>query len=130
MSYCRFSDGDVYMYPHIDGYIECCFCSLAQPDGYRLQHFHNHKDALGHLLEHRKAGHHVPQYAIDRLTVDMKRAELENLLWELCSAQGQIAKRNESGLDWGIDNYYKRREELMDEILDIALDYRRNNDEL
>ena len=29
MSYCRFSDGDVYMFAHVGGYIECCACSLA-----------------------------------------------------------------------------------------------------
>lgn len=29
MSYCRFSDGDVYMFDHIDGYIECCACRLT-----------------------------------------------------------------------------------------------------
>lgn len=30
MSYCRFSDGDVYMYPNIYGGIECCSCTLAE----------------------------------------------------------------------------------------------------
>lgn len=29
MSYCRFSDGDVYAYPHVDGGFECCACRLA-----------------------------------------------------------------------------------------------------
>ncbi len=29
MSYCRFSDGDVYMFVHVAGGIECCACSLA-----------------------------------------------------------------------------------------------------
>ena len=29
MSYCRFSDGDVYMYASIYGGIECCACRLA-----------------------------------------------------------------------------------------------------
>jgi len=29
MSYCRFSDGDVYMYPSTNGGIECCACRLA-----------------------------------------------------------------------------------------------------
>jgi len=30
MSYCRFSSGDVYLYPSIYGGIECCGCSLAE----------------------------------------------------------------------------------------------------
>lgn len=29
MSYCRFSSGDVYMFAHINGGIECCSCGLA-----------------------------------------------------------------------------------------------------
>ena len=29
MSYCRFSSGDVYMYPSTQGGIECCACRLA-----------------------------------------------------------------------------------------------------
>ena len=29
MSYCRFSEGDVYMYASVNGGIECCACSLA-----------------------------------------------------------------------------------------------------
>ena len=29
MSYCRFSNGDVYMYPSTKGGIECCACRLA-----------------------------------------------------------------------------------------------------
>jgi len=29
MSYCRFSNGDVYMYPSTNGGIECCACRLA-----------------------------------------------------------------------------------------------------
>lgn len=29
MSYCRFSSGDVYLYPTIYGGIECCACRLA-----------------------------------------------------------------------------------------------------
>lgn len=29
MAYCRFGDGGVYMYHHVDGFIECCACRLA-----------------------------------------------------------------------------------------------------
>ena len=30
MSYCRWLEGDVYMYETVDGVIECCSCSLAK----------------------------------------------------------------------------------------------------
>lgn len=29
MSYCRFSSGDVYMFHHVCGFVECCSCLLA-----------------------------------------------------------------------------------------------------
>jgi hypothetical protein len=29
MSYCRFSEGDIYMFYNTNGTIECCACSLA-----------------------------------------------------------------------------------------------------
>ena len=29
MSYCRFSEGDVYMYYHVGGFVECCACLLT-----------------------------------------------------------------------------------------------------
>jgi len=64
MSYCRFSDGDVYMYPSGKGIIECCACRLPGGD-FRL--FSTKQDALDHLMWHKRAGHKVPQHAIDRL---------------------------------------------------------------
>lgn len=30
MSYCRFSDGDVYMYHDVGGYVSCCVCRLTK----------------------------------------------------------------------------------------------------
>ena len=101
MSYCRFSDGDVYMYASPQG-IECCACRLAplvktiftEGGDYPLfgrigpcdcsgegcakcmmngsMTFHTEQDALAHLLKHRDAGHDVPQYAIDRLEEEIR----------------------------------------------------------
>jgi len=95
MSYCRFSGGDVYMFPSIRGGICCQRCELAELvptifttgvdaldiepcehcDGEGCERcmlpgelvFYTRSEAIEHLLEHRKAGHEVPQYAIDRL---------------------------------------------------------------
>jgi len=62
MSYCRFSNADIYVYPSDRGY-ECCGCPLEK----------NHindlvtKDAaemIRHMDAHRKAGHDVPWWAI------------------------------------------------------------------
>lgn len=95
MSYCRFSDGDVYMFSCEVG-IECQSCALMPKcktiftalcencggegcDSCMFFHesaiFKSAKDALKHLLEHRAAGHSVPQYAIDALTAEAKDEE-------------------------------------------------------
>ena len=65
MSYCRFGyDGsEVYVYSGADG-IVCCGCRL---DPIEQTTFELHSEMIAHLLEHRKAGHVVPQYAIDTL---------------------------------------------------------------
>ena len=67
MSYCRFAwDGsDVYVFGSGDGVIECCGCSLKGDLGRFASK--TAKEMIEHLLEHRKKGDCVPQYAIDRL---------------------------------------------------------------
>lgn len=97
MSYCRFSEGDVYMYPNVSGGIVCCACRLSELiptvrtkggelfgktiepcpycDGEGCLRCTMHKsvtldsrsEAIEHLLEHRRAGDYVPESAIDRL---------------------------------------------------------------
>ena len=71
MSYCRFIDGDVYMYPDVRGGIRCCACRLNEPapGGIfgRSERFDTAREALDHLFKHRDAGHHVPQCAINQL---------------------------------------------------------------
>lgn len=81
MSYCRFSNGDVYMYPTING-IECCACKLTKMKYYEKNGitigmhsnvlFDTSEQAMLHLEEHIKAGHSVPKYAIERLKEEEK----------------------------------------------------------
>jgi hypothetical protein len=72
MAYCRFSDGDVYLYLGTSGFT-CCWCKLQQDDFRSAEDpvFQTSDEALDHLLKHREAGHDVPQYAIERLEDDM-----------------------------------------------------------
>lgn len=70
MSYCRFSGGDVYMFDSVHGGIECCGCRLQGFDE-PFPLFNSRLDAHNHLLEHREAGHSVPQYAFDRLVLEI-----------------------------------------------------------
>ena len=70
MSYCRFSSGDVYMYWDSEVGIVCCSCRFKdEPYGEFI--FTSRLDAHNHLLEHRKAGHPFPQYALDRLILEI-----------------------------------------------------------
>ncbi len=64
MAYCRFSEGDVYLFATGDRWI-CQHCKLAPLR--RTCSLPSPLDAIQHLLEHRKAGHAVPGRAIDRL---------------------------------------------------------------
>ncbi len=74
MSYCRFSEGDVYMYPHVDGGIRCCGCLLNEPNDDHDPHFDHPEHALEHLYAHERSGHKVPSRAYNRL-----REEVEEL---------------------------------------------------
>lgn len=97
MSYCRFSSGDVYMYSHVGGFIECCACSLAPKemsnigdladalgltkddvpelfDDFEMNsslQFNTRTEALDHLQAHRDAGHKVPEYAFERIRKEL-----------------------------------------------------------
>ena len=76
MSYCRFSDADVFMYSsYADGKIVCCACRLNRKDNwgqYPDTVLNTLKEALNHLKEHIYAGHKVSKYATDRLKEEIK----------------------------------------------------------
>lgn len=69
MSYCRFSDGDVYLLPYVNGGILCCACWLNDRDN---NIFYSRKEVIAHLDKHREAGFEVPEYAYDRLRKEIK----------------------------------------------------------
>lgn len=62
MSFARFSDDcDVYVYSHVDGYVECCACGL---DG-ECHDLRSPDEAAEHMREHDQAGHQVPEALLD-----------------------------------------------------------------
>jgi hypothetical protein len=66
--YCRFGDdSNVYLH-EVHGEIVCAFCTL-DPD-YADVHLADPDDAGDHLLEHRRAGHRVPQEAMSKLQLE------------------------------------------------------------
>jgi hypothetical protein len=80
LSYCRFgNDSDVYLYEHINDFIQCCACRLtaATEHGFDNRNFKTVWEAHAHLVEHQKAGHKVPKYALKRLRGEMTQAQLK-----------------------------------------------------
>ena len=65
MSHIRWnSESDVYIYSIDDGRMACQECSLY-PDAKFDCFTFDAKDYLLHLLEHKRAGHRVPDWAIE-----------------------------------------------------------------
>lgn len=60
MSYARFTDGDVYVYAAVGGYVSCCGCLLGDK-----WDFHSPEEIVAHLREHVEAGHKVHDYLLD-----------------------------------------------------------------
>lgn len=87
MSYCRWSDGDCYVYSDIHdrkGEIRCCSCSLPfafVPKGGIYETPYPNFIAKGpleminHLKEHEAVGHRVPRYAFTGLRKEAKDAK-------------------------------------------------------
>lgn len=84
MSYCRFSDGDVYVYLDYCGYLCCCACAL---DG--GTNFHSTAEMVRHLGEHIAAGHIVPDDVIPALEAD--REENDRYIAEAAASTEQEA---------------------------------------
>jgi hypothetical protein len=66
MAYARFSDYDIYIYPHVGGWIECSACFLNEAvDEYSLfsvsEAIHDDETLLVHILQHRIMGHNIPE---------------------------------------------------------------------
>jgi hypothetical protein len=79
MAYCTFKEGDVHLYQAANDIRNCCNCRLTTPvkaldgkDVYVNKHFDTAAEALSHLEEHNKAGHNVPQQAIDKLKEEIQ----------------------------------------------------------
>lgn len=76
MSYARFSEGDVYVFPSSSG-IECLGCALIGgwergrwvADG--VTHREQIVSTLIHLAQHESAGHAVPNRAWDQLHAEL-----------------------------------------------------------
>lgn len=77
MSYCRFGwhKSDVYVFLNEKQKYECCACSLLNNQPFFCN---TPKEMKAHLLEHKKRGHIVPHYAIDRLDEEINKHKRRN----------------------------------------------------
>jgi hypothetical protein len=84
MAYSRFADSDIYIYSHIDGYIECCACWLnegqdeySKDTAYSLflanVQIYDDIHLARHLKEHAKLGHEMPSNLLQEILQDDDR---------------------------------------------------------
>ena len=78
MAYSRFFNSDIYIYPHVSGYIECCACWLNESkDEYSLflanVRIDNDADLARHLEAHSKQGHDMPDNLLQEILQDTDR---------------------------------------------------------
>lgn len=70
MSYCRFSEADVYIFEHVDGYFQCCACPL-ESEVFASFDCNTKQEMLEHIKEHRKVGHYVPEHVDETLEAEI-----------------------------------------------------------
>ncbi len=77
MAYSRFFDSDIYIYPHVDGYIECCACWLNEKLETGLfglsEKIQDDKTLEEHIDEHILAGHNIPEGLLEDILSDDDR---------------------------------------------------------
>lgn len=81
MSYCRFPEGDVYVFLSVWGHLECCACSIESAKNGNLSSFEafTTDSMVSHLKEHQAAGHDVPEHVF----ADLRHDQEENDSWIL-----------------------------------------------
>jgi hypothetical protein len=71
MAYCRWGDGDLYIYEDARGGLTCCGCKLQEqpPAGFDGASFNcsTRSAMIAHIDEHRAAGHEVQKGVVDAL---------------------------------------------------------------
>ncbi len=77
MAYSRFFDSDIYIYAHVEGYIECCACWLNERLDIGLFGLSSKiadDDTLArHIDDHIKAGHDIPDGLLEEILHDSER---------------------------------------------------------
>lgn len=69
MSYCRFSNAGIYVFPSRRGF-ECCGCPFNSGHHENDLVTTSAAEMIRHMAEHRVAGHYVPDFAFRALFAD------------------------------------------------------------
>lgn len=69
MAYSRFFDTDIYIYPHVDGYVYCAACLLSE----NSEIIEDDEHLFLHIQEHIKAGHDIPEMLYYEIIMDNDR---------------------------------------------------------
>ena len=77
MAYSRFYDSDIYIYPSVEGHIECAGCFLnISPDEHTIFYstkIYDDETLLMHILQHRISGHNMPDSLAQDILADPDR---------------------------------------------------------
>jgi hypothetical protein len=71
MSYSRFFESDIYIYPHVLGYICCAACWLSKNADSEVIKDDEH--LFIHIKEHLSAGHDIPEMLYYEILMDQHR---------------------------------------------------------
>jgi len=99
MSYCRWSAySNVYVIGTVDDQLECCGCMMLRRTARRT--FYNESfytpdafEMIEHLRQHEQQGDGVPHWAIERLRIDGRTAQLEALGYVRQESRWQLPRQ-------------------------------------
>jgi len=73
MAYSRFWESDIYIYPHVSGYVCCAACLLSEDS----EIINDDQHLFLHIEEHKKAGHDIPEMLYYEIIMDSTRYSTE-----------------------------------------------------
>ena len=77
MAYSRFTNSDIYIYPSVEGHIECAGCFLnISPDEHTIfqsTKIYNDETLLMRILQHKISGHNMPDSLAQDILADPDR---------------------------------------------------------
>ena len=77
MAYSRFYDSDIYIYPSVEGHIECagCFLNISPNEDtiFYSTKIYDDETLLMHILQHKISGHNMPDNLAQDILADPDR---------------------------------------------------------